>query len=116
MVDFDDYKYETNNGTIIQLRLDKPTGAQAGTAPEGAIDLGIHGIVSGNRPREFGVHPRGVRLRRERGVAPNLFSVYKFLPVLTAEALETAAFTEGATITISGIAWTVTDKVGESLN
>ena len=113
---FIDQKYETNQGAIIQVRVDEELDGVTGTEPAGAVTLGIHGIINGNRSREFGVHPRGVRLQRTRGTGEDTFRSYKFIPVLTQADLDGAGFAEGDTITISSIDWTVSDQVEESRN
>lgn len=113
---FENTKYEMDNGLIIRLRTDVELNGLMGTVPTGATDLGIHGIINGNRSREFGVHPRGVTLYRERGTDPDIFKSYKFLPVVTPADLAGAGFSEGTDITISGVVWTVQDKVTEEVN
>lgn len=113
---FVDTKYETNNTTVISIRTDDELVGLMGTVPAADIDLNIHGIVNGNRSREFGVHPRGVTLARTVGTAPDTFKKYKFLPVLTQSDLSGGSFDIGSTITISTVAWTVQDQVNESLN
>lgn len=113
---FSNYKYETDADLVVRLRMDAATFAAAGAEPAGDVDLGIRGLVSGNRTREFGVHPRGVRLAMEVGTAPFTYNRYKFLPVLTKAAFATATYAEGADITIGTETWTVLDQVSEKLN
>lgn len=105
-------KYEANDGSIHQLLLEPTRFAQAGTPPTGEIDSNIKAKVS-KGDREFGLRPRGVRLARVVGTAPDTFRKYTFLPVLTLTAFASAAFNIGATITIDGTAWEVVGKVPE---
>ena len=50
---FIDQKYETNQGAIIQVRVDEELDGVTGTEPAGAVTLGIHGIINGNRAVEL---------------------------------------------------------------
>jgi len=105
-------KYESDAGTIHPLRLDSTRVSAAGTAPTGAQDSDVSAKVS-KSTREAGLKPRGVRLVRTIGTAPNQFKRYTFLPVLTQTALDGAGFNVGATITIDGVAWTVARRLPE---
>jgi hypothetical protein len=113
---FANYRYETDNGSVVLLRVDEELDGLMGTPPEGAVTLNVHGIVNGNRGKEFGIHPRGVRLYRSRGTAPDVFKSYKFLPVLTREDLDGGGFDIDETITISSVVWTISDQISEDLN
>lgn len=86
--------------------------AAAGTEPTGAVNAKGSAIVSKTK-REFGLRPRGVVLSRLVGTAPDQFKKYSFLPVLLASEFGTGNFTEGSTITIDSVAWTVTSLVEE---
>ena len=116
MAKFSNVKYETNSGLVVFLRIETAAVSVVGTAPAGDPDINIHGIVNGNRSREFGIHPRGVSLFRERGTGNDTFKSYKFLPVLTQAALDGGGFDIGDSISIGGTSWTVGDQVGEDLN
>lgn len=105
-------KYESNSGQIYQLSLNPDRAAAAGTEPTGGVTSDIKAKVSKSN-REFGIRPRGVRLSRVVGTAPDTFRKYSFLPVLTPVAFATADFQLGATITIGGVVWTVVVRIGE---
>ena len=106
------YKYEAESGDIHLLRLDAARGAVAGAQPADAVSSNIRAQVSkGNT--EYGLRPRGVRLARTIGVAPDTAVKYAFLPVLTVAAYATAAFALGATISYGGNDWEVVAKVPE---
>lgn len=105
-------KYEDGDGNIRRIVLSADYAAQAGTAPTGAID--VAGTVKVTKStRSYGIKPRGVRLSRVIGTAPNQFKKYTFLPVLTPTAFDGATYDVGATITIGSTAWTVAKKIGE---
>lgn len=105
-------KYQSDTDDVHPILLDTLTAAAAGTAPAGDVNNNIRAKVSKTN-RAYGLRPRGVRLSRVVGTAPNTFKRYKFLPVLTAAAFATPAFNIGATITINTVAWTVTEKKPE---
>lgn len=105
-------KYEADSGLIHALILDPARFAQAGAPPTANIDSNIKAKVSKSN-REFGIRPRGVRLARIVGVAPDTFRKYAFLPVLTPTAYNGTGFTVGSTVTIDGTAWEVVAKVPE---
>jgi len=113
---FENTKYETGNGSVVFLRTDRELNGLMGTPPTGDPTINIHGLVNGNRSREFGVHPRGVTLSRTVGTGDSESKKYKFLPVLTQNDLDTGTFQIGDSITISTVAWEVSDQVQESLN
>lgn len=105
-------KYEANSGQIHQVVMDADRIAVAGTPPAGAVTSSIRAKVSKSN-REYGIRPRGVRLGREIGTAPDTFVKYSFLPVLTPAAFATAAFALSATITYGGFTWEVIARVSE---
>lgn len=105
-------KYEANNGEIYGIRLETLTAGAAGGAPAGAVTQPQNVQVSkGNR--EFGIRPRGVRLKRNAGTALVPSYRYKFLPVLTIAGAALAGFQKGATIQIGGTDWDVTAIIPE---
>ena len=105
-------KYQADSSEIHGLILDPNRAAQAGTEPTGDVSSNIKVKVSkGNK--EYGIRPRGVRLARIVGTAPDTFRKYSFLPVLTATAFASATYAVGATITIDGVEWEVAAKVPE---
>lgn len=105
-------KYEDDKGVIHPIRLSADSAAQAGAEPAGAVTSNIPAKVSkGNR--EFGLRPRGVRLYRSVGTAPNLFNKYKFLPLRSQADAADAEYAQEATIAIGGISWKVAAFVAE---
>lgn len=107
-------KYESNGGDIHPISLTAAYAAAAGTAPAGAISNDIQVKVSKTN-REFGLRPRGVRLYRTLGTAPNTFVRYAFLPVLTETAWDGNGFNPETEITINSISWKVLKRVPEDL-
>lgn len=63
--------------------------------------------------RQFGLRPRGVRLARVRGTAPDQFRSYAFLPIPLASAWGVGDFAEGSTVEYNGFAWEVVSLVAE---
>lgn len=105
-------KYQADSGLIHQLTMDADRIAVAGTPPTGAVDTNIKATVSKTN-RSHGIRPRGVRLGREIGTAPDTAVKYAFLPVLTATAFASAAFQLTATITYGGNTWEVVGRLPE---
>lgn len=105
-------KYESDEGTVHKIRLTSKALAAAGTPPAGAINHGLQVKVS-KTTREFGIKPRGVRIAKSFGTAPDTFIKYRFLPVLTIANFSTAAFALGATITYDGASWEVVSRMPE---
>lgn len=105
-------KYEDDTGSIHPFKLTAAYAAVAGTPPTGAVNDSIKPKISKTN-REHGLRPRGVRLSRTVGTAPDTFKKYGFLPVLTATGFVGATFAEGSTITIDGVDWTIIGKVAE---
>lgn len=105
-------KYEADSGQVHGLIMEPTRLAVAGTVPTGAVSSPIKAQISKSN-REFGLRPRGVRLAKIIGTAPDTFRKYSFLPVLLATEFNTAPFAIGATITIAGTDWTVVAKVPE---
>lgn len=96
-------------GSTLKIRLGAAEGAVY-TAGAANPDFDLHVSSSGSR-RRFGVHPRGVRLTRLAGTAPDQVVKRTFLAFGTEAAL--AAVVLGSTITIGGAVWTVASKVPE---
>lgn len=108
-------KYEGDSGRIYALKLTAAYAAAAGTAPTGAVNDELNPKIS-KSVREYGLKPRGVRLSRTIGTAPDTFKKYTFLPVLAATVFVSPAFAKGATVDIGGVSWVITTKVGEDFN
>lgn len=105
-------KYEANDGTIHSLLLDPDRASEAGTPPAGNVNSKIKAQMSKTN-KEFGLRPRGVRLARVIGTAPDTFKKYTFLPVLTPTEWSSATFQNGATITIDETNWEVVAAIAE---
>jgi len=105
-------KYQSDEETIHPIRIQSDRVAEAGAAPTGETNSNIKAKIS-KSAREFGLRPRGVRLVRTVGTAPDTFKKYTFLPVLTETAFNTAAFAPGETITLGTVNWTISARVVE---
>ena len=105
-------KYEANSGNIHQMQLSPDFAAAAGTEPTGAVDSDIIPKVS-KSDREFGIRPRGVRLVRTVGTAPDTFKKYTFVPVMTATEWNSATYAKGATVTVGSIDYVVSSRLDE---
>jgi len=105
-------KYEADGGQIHLLTMDADRLAVAGAEPTAASNSSIRAKISKSN-REYGIRPRGVRLARTVGTAPDTFSKYAFLPVLTPTAFNGTGFTLGGTITIGTIEWQIIARISE---
>lgn len=114
MSSFVDVRYEMDTGDIALTRMRPVEAAVAGTPPTAAVTLGLHAYNTVSR-RRFGVHTRGVRLKRVSGVAPDQRTRYAFLAVVTPADFDTPAYANNAVIAIDGVDWTVTSRVSELL-
>ena len=97
-------------GSTIRIRLRANEGAVY-TAGAATADFTLHAFNGASRKR-FGIHARGVKLTRLTGTAPEQTVKSAFLPVGTEAAL--SAISDGSTITIGGIAWTVRGRLPET--
>lgn len=105
-------KYQSDGGQIYQIQMTAAKIALAGDAPVGDVTSIVKAKVSKSN-REYGIRPRGVRIARELGTAPDTFVKYAFLPALTPEANSRTEFALGASITYNGFTWEVIAKVSE---
>lgn len=96
-------------GSTLKIRLRAAEGAIY-TAGAATADFDLHVYGSGSR-RRFGVHPRGVRLTRLAGVAPEQTVKRTFLAFGTEAALDAVAL--NSVIAIGGVDWRVASKVPE---
>jgi hypothetical protein len=108
-------KYQTDQGTVIKIRLDSAKAAITGnTEPAGAItDTQLQASVShiGNR-RRLGVQARGVYFSRV-GTGTDLNKVFRvFIPAFTQASQTTIAGT--TSITYKGNTFTNPVAVGEA--
>lgn len=84
------YKYETDAGTVVRIRMDEAKKAiTSNTEPAGAVDdVKIFAIVSdAGRTRKASLAPRGAIFQRV-GTGDDLNKVFRvFIPCLTPAAL-----------------------------
>lgn len=104
--------YEADSGDIHPIRITPESLAAAGAVPAGPVTNNIPAkITKGNR--QFGLRPRGVRIARQFGTAPDTFYRYRFIPVLSEASFGVAPFVINGSVTYDGAAWTVVNVVGE---
>lgn len=111
-LDFVTTKYESDSGTITKIKLESASIPFAGTPPSGAVDLGISAIVSRSK-RTAGLHARCAILSREVGTAPNQFTKYKEVALLTLTRATVVQGLIGTTVSIGGVDWKVESVKGE---
>lgn len=113
MANFVDKKYESDKlGLVIEVRMGTGEAAVYGVEPTGARDSALHAFNGASR-RRFGVHARGYKLKRTTGTAPNLRNFFSFIPSPTVTAFDAAAL--DSTITVDGVAWTLAEKISETV-
>lgn len=105
-------KYESDSVGIINVELSEDESAVAGTEPGGAAVSKMTAYASGSRRRN-GIHTRGVLLSREVTDATGTATLSKFLTLRSASDLADTAYALGATVTIGGVAWTVSRQRDE---
>lgn len=103
-------KYESDTGEIHPIIIDDATTTAVGTPPAGAVTNNIKAKVSRSK-REFGLRPRGLRLGRRLGTAPDTFIKYAFCPILTPTAF--AAIAVDDDLLYRGANYKVIAKIGE---
>lgn len=112
---FKDVKYQTDAGTVVNIRVSDATIAAAGnTAVAAALDdNNIWAFASnpGSR-RKRQLNARGVVLGRTIGAAPNSFVRKTFMPVFSKTALD--AMEKDSPISLNGVAYTIKSKVEEA--
>lgn len=104
--------YTDDAGVTHPIRVSDPTATAGIFTASGTATSNVIAKVSKSN-REFGLRPRGVRLSRLVGTAPDQATRYKFLPVATLAAYTGAAFAPNATITIGSNTWTVDTREPE---
>lgn len=107
-------KYEADTGTVHPIRVGLDiTGITANSLPSGAILEGTPSVKISKNVREFGVEPRHVLVFRTVGSALDTARKYKVVPVFDPLQFSNAAFSPGATLTLSTIDWTVLERKAE---
>jgi hypothetical protein len=115
MADFARYKYETDPGIIMLTRLEVGSLTFAGPAPSGAVDLDASAVQSNSR-RTGGVRPRYATLGREVGTAPNVFTKYKKVALLTPARATAVQGLVGTSVTIGTQEWQILSVSPEERN
>lgn len=112
---FKDARYQTDAGTVVNIRVSDATIAATGnTAVTAAIDddnIWAFASNPGSR-RKRQLNARGVVLGRTIGTAPNTFVRKTFMPVFSKAALD--AMEKDSTITLNSVAYTIRSKVDEA--
>lgn len=106
-------KYEDNSLGVHSIKMSPEKLALAGTAP--GDEVGAEGSVQVSKnSREYGIRPRGVTLSRT-AIAPvgSSFTTV-FLPVLTIDGYNSAAFALNTAKTYKTLAYTITARINES--
>lgn len=104
-------KYLSDEDTIHAITMATANLAAAGAPPGGGVSSGIKAKISKGK-REYGLAPRGLRLARTIGTAPDTFVRYAFLPILTPGVY--APILLHSTVTYSGQSWEVIKKIPEN--
>jgi len=109
------YKYQTDAGTIVNIRMDEDKmGIEGNAEPAGAIDdPKIYAIVSDKgRRRKQSLAPRGVIFNR-LGAGADLNKVFSvFIPACTPAAL--TALASGDPIVYKTLPYNFVSTVGEA--
>lgn len=109
-------KYQTNAGTIVQIRSSAQVLAFTGQAePAGALDdpnVFAFSRNPGSR-RKKELNARGVVLERTVGVAPNEFVRRTFVPIFTPAAWD-AIVVGAARPAYAGFDWVIGSKIPEA--
>ena len=105
-------KYEGNDGQVYNIKLTADFAVAAGTEPTGGVTSDIKPKLT-KSDREHGIRPRGVRLVRTIGTAPDQFKKYATIPVLTAVEWNSGAYAPGAAINVGTTAYTVVSRISE---
>lgn len=113
MANFERGIYEDNFGVTHPMRQATAYfNVVSGIMPAGPAESSIPAkITKGNR--EFGLRPRGVRLARDVGTAPDIFTKYSFLPIPVASAWGVTPYVDQGTVTIDGTEWLIVGLVAE---
>lgn len=106
-------KYETDDGTVLPIRVQFETLTVADNAePDGGAD-GPFVKVSGSR-RAYGVHPRKITLSRSVGSDDyGSAKAYARVVMLTSAAYDAAVI--GSTVPYAGVDWVIVSKTNESI-
>lgn len=108
------YKYETDAGTVVRLRMDTAKKIAANAEPAGGVDdAKIFAIVSdAGRRRKASLAPRGAWFSRV-GTGADLNKVFRvFIPALTQASL--TAIAALASVTYKGNTYNFVSTVSES--
>lgn len=112
--DFINTRYDTDAGFTVKAKVDTASVVFAGTAPTSAIDIATSAIISRSK-RTAGIHGRHAILSREIGTAPNQFTKYKRVLLLTPARATAVQALIGTTVEIGGVTWTIQSVKNEVL-
>lgn len=112
---FVESKYETDEGTVVRIRVStETTGAAGQVIPAGAVeDSALWAFASnpGSR-RKKQLNARGLVLGRTVGAAPDQFVRKTFIPILTLTAWTDTEI--GDPVEVGGVNYTVRAKVPQA--
>jgi hypothetical protein len=109
--DIEIYLYTDDAAVTHPIRISTAAAtAQTSVATQGTATSKISARVGGSR-RQRGLLARGVRLTRKVGTAPNQGTRSTFLPIL--KKADWDALTEGSSVTVDSVAYTVSSQVSE---
>lgn len=113
--DYNYYRYTADNGTTHRVRTGADTAlAQTTAAVEGGSYTSPISAQAGGNRRRLGLHVRGFRMKRSTGAGVARKSFSTFLPVFLATDYNAANL--GAKITLNGVEWEISKKIGEAVN
>lgn len=106
-------KYQTDNGTVISLRISADAKAVSTTAIPAYDDKRIRATVSNNgNSRKAGLHSRGFRVGLPAVAPATGYTSTSFIPILSLTDFNDPA--EGDFITYQGGQWEIIKKVSET--
>lgn len=99
-------KYESDFNGIINVEMSEEESAVAGTEPTAAAVSPLTAYVSGSRKRN-GIHVRGAVLKRTITDGTDSCSVSSFIALRSVADATDAQYQPGQTVTVGGMAWTI---------
>lgn len=117
--EFSRSKYETNNGDIVNIRVQPETlaasiGGAANAAPAGAVTAGFPSALAGGSRRRIGINARTVSFIPDADIDDYKPGQILRVPVLTQARWD--AVSRGSTMTYLGQAGQVVGKSAEQIN
>lgn len=107
---FADYKYETDQGTILftRMKISAKEAIAANVEPAGSVDENIR-VDAGSGRRKNGLKARRIILTRAVGTGANEVVFTSSLVKLT----KASTIPNGTAVTIDGVEWKVASVEGE---